>query len=302
VQPGRSTSEGAEATDAAGVSVADAARRIGVATSTLRTWERRYGLQPSGRTHGGHRRYSAADLAALQRLRQLIDTGMPTASAAVLATSAYTERRPKPAQPPAGAERQAHRFAVAVEELDAPSAVAAASRIIERLGVLAAWTEVFTPHLQAAGEHWESTGEGVEREHLGAAAIRGALVRYTVRREGGVTDRPRLLAAAAPTEGHSLPLEALAAALTDYGIGSVVLEMLPPIALHAAVHDIEPAVLVLWARSPDTRDDALLRSLVNRVPFVCAAGAGWPPRQLPRSVVHLADLATALDTVRAWTT
>src|SRR4051794_37310135 len=33
-------------TDASGVSVADAARRIGVATSTLRTWERRYGLRP----------------------------------------------------------------------------------------------------------------------------------------------------------------------------------------------------------------------------------------------------------------
>jgi DNA-binding transcriptional MerR regulator len=285
------------AADASGVSVADAARRIGVATSTLRTWERRYGLQPSARTAGGHRRYTAADLAALQRLRQLVDTGMPTASAAALATTDGRGTRATPA--PAGTEKLAHQFTLAVERLDAAGAAGVAARIIDRVGVIAAWTDVFTPHLQSAGEHWESTGEGVEREHVGASAIRAALVRHTMRRTDA-SERPRLLAAAAPAEAHALPLDALAAALADHRIGSVVLEMLPAVAVHAAVEDIRPDVLVLWARSRDTSDEALLDSVVNRVPFVGAAGPGWVSRRLPRSVVHLADLPAAVNAVRAW--
>jgi MerR family transcriptional regulator, light-induced transcriptional regulator len=297
VHPARSDA----ATDAAGVSVADAARRIGVATSTLRTWERRYGLQPSGRTAGGHRRYTAADLAALQRLRQLVDTGMPTASAAALAT-ADGRHGPAPAEPaPAGPEKPAQQFALAAQRLDAAGAARAAARIIDQLGVIPAWTDVFTPHLQAIGEHWESTGQGVEREHVGASAIRAALVRYTMRRADGSVP-PKLLAAATPSEAHALPLDALAAAVADHGISSVVLEMLPPVAVHSAIEDIRPAVLVLWARSRETSDEALLHSLVNRVPFVGAAGPGWGSRRLPRSVVHLPDLPAAVNAVRAWST
>src|SRR4051794_29387468 len=51
----------------AGLPVTAAARRLGLAASTLRSWERRYGLGPSLRTLGGHRRYSAGDLVALQQ-------------------------------------------------------------------------------------------------------------------------------------------------------------------------------------------------------------------------------------------
>ncbi len=39
------------------VSIAEAARRLHVATSTLRSWERRYGYPTPTRTPGGHRRY-----------------------------------------------------------------------------------------------------------------------------------------------------------------------------------------------------------------------------------------------------
>src|SRR5690348_7457435 len=45
--------------------VAHVAARVGVSISTLRSWERRYGLGPSGRTEGGHRRYTTDDIAAM---------------------------------------------------------------------------------------------------------------------------------------------------------------------------------------------------------------------------------------------
>jgi DNA-binding transcriptional MerR regulator/methanogenic corrinoid protein MtbC1 len=78
------------AADAAGnevpaLSVAGAARGLGVAPATLRSWERRYGLAPSLHTPGGHRRYGPEDLARLKVMNRLIRDGVPPAEAARLA-------------------------------------------------------------------------------------------------------------------------------------------------------------------------------------------------------------------------
>ena len=58
---------------AAGVSIGEAAARLGITTSTLRSWGSRYGVVPSLRTAGGHRRYSAADLVVLDQLADYIE-------------------------------------------------------------------------------------------------------------------------------------------------------------------------------------------------------------------------------------
>jgi hypothetical protein len=42
-------------------------RHLGVASSTLRTWSRRYGLDPTRHDSGRHRRYQACDIARLMR-------------------------------------------------------------------------------------------------------------------------------------------------------------------------------------------------------------------------------------------
>jgi len=64
------------------LSVAGAARGLGVAPGTLRSWERRYGLAPSLHTPGGHRRYGPIDLARLGVMHRLVQEGVPPAEAA----------------------------------------------------------------------------------------------------------------------------------------------------------------------------------------------------------------------------
>lgn len=54
----------------------------GIAPSTLRTWERRYGILRPGRTDGRHRLYSAADVATINRLKVLRREGRSMRSAA----------------------------------------------------------------------------------------------------------------------------------------------------------------------------------------------------------------------------
>jgi hypothetical protein len=74
--------------------VAAAARRLGVAPATLRTWDRRYGIGPTEHTPGRHRRYSAEDLARLELMQRALVRGASPADAAAYAMSTV--------RPPAG--------------------------------------------------------------------------------------------------------------------------------------------------------------------------------------------------------
>jgi DNA-binding transcriptional MerR regulator len=260
-----------------GFAIAEVARRVGVSTSTVRAWERRYGIGPSARTAGGHRRYTSADLAALQRLRGLTESGLPTSSAAVLAH-----------EPPLSEPSRRSRFAEDVDSLDAHRVTRAAERILAHLGAVGAWTEVFAPCLRALGERWQHTGQGVEREHLAVAALRTVLAGHHLRRAPR-EPRVRVLAAATPGEQHTLPLDALGAALADVGVRTCVLGTSPPPALHAAIRDTAPTAVVLWALGDGDRE--LVRQLSAGVPVVHTAGPGW---RAPHDVPHLADLAGAV--------
>ncbi|MEO6821886.1 MAG: MerR family transcriptional regulator [Candidatus Nanopelagicales bacterium] len=64
------------------LAVAAVARRLGVAPATLRTWDRRYGLGPSTRTTGSHRRYGVEDVARLDLMRRLVNSGVAPGDAA----------------------------------------------------------------------------------------------------------------------------------------------------------------------------------------------------------------------------
>ena len=64
------------------LAVSAVARRLGVAPATLRTWDRRYGLGPSTRTTGSHRRYGVEDVARLDLMRRLVNSGVAPGDAA----------------------------------------------------------------------------------------------------------------------------------------------------------------------------------------------------------------------------
>jgi DNA-binding transcriptional MerR regulator len=275
------------------VGVAAAAQQVGVATSTLRAWERRYGLAPSARTSGGHRRYSAEDVAKLQRIRQLIESGMSTASAATLGTSeasGYSE----------GAVRSADaagRFAAGVQALSPSRTGQAAALLLRERGAAAAWTEVFVPYLQALGRQWERTGGGVQDEHIAVAALQAALRSYAARQVGRART-VHVVAAALPGEAHTLPLDALAAALAEVGCATSVLYDVPGPALYAAVQRHPGVLVLLWTRG--RADVALLRGVRNLAPAVCAAGPGWRHARLPKPVRYVPTLPAAVTAVQAF--
>ena len=75
-------------TDKVGFSVGTVARRLGVAPSTLRTWNRRYGIGARELSPGKHRRYTAEDITRLEHMQKLILRGAAPADAARAALTA----------------------------------------------------------------------------------------------------------------------------------------------------------------------------------------------------------------------
>jgi DNA-binding transcriptional MerR regulator len=333
-----------------GLSVAAVARRLGVAPATLRTWDRRYGLGPSEHTAGSHRRYTALDLARLELMRRLVNTGVPPGEAARAARSADVSAeplltsvsRPSGADSPAADPSVEDIAAVArlsavpdidveslLGELDAhlphgggdvvalPSASpavrglaraamsldsAACTEIVrdtlDRRGVVWTWDHLLAPVLVGVGRRWESTGRGVEVEHMLSEAVIAALTGVTARLRTPVNPRPVLLACA-EDELHSLPLFTVAAALSERRIGTRVLgARVPHEALVAAIRRTGPAAVLVWSYvSPTGRLEVLEdRPALRPAPVVLAGGPGWHG-DLPEGVSRTTDLVDAVTRI-----
>ncbi|MET7453373.1 MerR family transcriptional regulator [Streptomyces sp. NPDC005574] len=75
--------EGTDAESAeAGLTTGGLARRLGVSPTTLRSWDRRYGIGPAVRAEGRHRRWTPQDVVVLETMCRLTSSGVPPAEAA----------------------------------------------------------------------------------------------------------------------------------------------------------------------------------------------------------------------------
>ncbi len=286
------------------LTVAAVARRMGIAPATLRTWDRRYGLGPSSHEAGTHRRYGTSDLDRLERMRRLVIEGVPPAEAARIAcgesasadSGAETVRAGGGriiAHPGAGPTERG--LARAAHALDTRSCEALVADSIDRVGVVATWDRLVVPVLRAIGDRWESTGRGVEIEHALSCAVQAAMMGEIGRLRTPVNTRTVLLTCAAG-EVHTLPLWAVAAALSERGICSRVLAPgLPPVALLDATTRLRPAAVFLWAQIPGTAECTMLADLPEFRPksVIVVGGEGWCAC-LPAGVTRAIDIT---DTV-----
>jgi hypothetical protein len=100
-------------TETVGFSVGTVARRLGVAPSTLRTWNRRYGIGARELSPGKHRRYTAEDITRLEHMQKLILRGAAPADAARAALTTPVALAPGGTTGGAGADEAAASAAAA---------------------------------------------------------------------------------------------------------------------------------------------------------------------------------------------
>lgn len=162
------------------LTVAAVAARLGVAPSTLRTWDRRYGLGPSGRAAGSHRRYTAEDVARLDTMRRLTLAGAAPSDAARVAASSAPALRAVPAGTPAAPEPDQPVFVDALT-LAAAAANGEDSRVrrmvqwvVRERGIVGAWSEIGQPALAYLADRDPADKPGRVPESSLAAAVLGA--------------------------------------------------------------------------------------------------------------------------------
>lgn len=302
------------------LSVAAVARRLGVAPATLRTWDRRYGLGPSEHATGKNRLYSPADLAKLEKMRSLVMQGVLPAKAAEIAlqgTSTETnilnfketqtasgeffgnETEPNDSENVislASPKNTVRGLVRAANMLDSTSCANIVAHEIEANGVVWAWSNVIVPALQIVGEKWNETDSGIEVEHLLSEVVESQLRIITGANFEPVNMRPVLLCCTTH-ELHTLPIYAIAAALSTKQIGCRILGARLPIdSLLAAAKKIGPSAIVVWSQTRGTEEPTLWNQLQDqRPPLVkIAAGPGWTV-QLPEDVKTPDSLTETLE-------
>jgi DNA-binding transcriptional MerR regulator len=260
-----------------------AARRLSIPAATLRTWERRHGIGPSGRSAGGHRRYTSADLIRLRAMRTLVQTGVPPAQAAGLAALAAGDQAHHAATDSMISPELLIRAAVI---LDAPLLCAMLGDTFARHGVIAAWQGLAVPALRELGRHDPaSVGHG-SVEHMLSGSLLTTLHAIITLAPPARTVRPVILACA-EEEQHVLPVYALHAELAGQGVDVRQLgSRVPRQALAHAVSTVAPAAVFVWSQVPATAPPGLLDSLPAG-PWIVVGGPGWQDRR-PEPAARLA--------------
>ncbi len=230
------------------------ARMLGVPASTLRAWHRRYDLPLSAPQTGSHRRYGRADVDALLRMKHLIEQGLGTETAAARAFHA-------------GGGSDVGTLLTAVRALKIDTATALLDAYLVDHDVVDTWEHLCRPALDALCG--VDADRCVDLVHGLSWAVAAALHRIPAPR----STAPPVLLACADGDRHTLPLEALRAALAEHSRAALFLGgSIPDTALRDAIARTHPAAVVLWSSRPAAPPRRL------RAPRLVLAGPGWPRR------------------------
>ncbi len=190
------------------VSLAEVARALEVPTSTLRSWQRRYGILTCPHEAGRRRRYSHEDIHLLRMMRDEILGGRRAALAARSVRSRGGGQR-------AAAELIA-RILDASQRFDAAAIRSALDEGRQALGLADCVDEVLLPAMRQVGLWWANGHCEIAQEAMTTEAARAWLDYRNAFAPPPLSVNPILLACG-PRDQHTIGLEALAMLLRSRG-------------------------------------------------------------------------------------
>ena len=283
--------------------ISELSRRVGVASDTLRVWERRYGLLKPRRTHGNIRLYSALDEARVRLMKRYMSEAVPAAQAAELAKSARLTLRPgRTARlEEHDAAMTAKQMSDALDVFDESSAEQALQQLMSEYTPLAVIRGFIMPYLYDVGERWAADHMTVAQEHFASNFIHSRLLALARGWDRGLG--PRALLACAPGELHTLALIAFGIALHAHGWRITYLGAATPVdMLVAAATQVHTDLIVVTSSVTGGLHPFLdeLRQVAGRWPLHLAGSASEERLASRCGATHLAeDPVTAAASIAA---
>ena len=279
--------------------------RTGVPATTLRQWERRYGLPNPQRASSGYRLYSQQDIGCIEFMRNQISGGVPASRAAQL----YILNKPgkNPVVQPAhqtGADLVS-RLIEATLAGDNGRADRVLSEAHASLSVEDVLLRVIQPTLIEIGEKWHRGEINVGHEHQASNFLRGKL-HGLLELAGNSRHGPAIIVACAPGEWHEIGSLMLAIFLRRAGFRTHYLGANTPIEdLVRFAREVKAEVLMISASNSEVLENLrnTARFLLEAAPLVVYGGAAFNER--PEMARELggeylgSDSAMALDGLMA---
>ncbi len=263
-----------------------AAELTGVPESSLRAWERRYGVPVPQRSESGYRLYDREALAVISTMRRLVDDGWSPAAAAEAVRSGTITVTPDagaddipsaeaPAQP--GADAYTARFLSAAarldivgidESLDAGFGLGSFEHVVD------SW---LFPTLTALGEGWVRGEIDVAGEHAASHAVHRRLS-AAFDAAGSRPRGPAVVVGLPSGSQHELGALAFATAIRRSGLNVLYLGAnVPASSWETAVTSHAARAAVLAVATHEDRPAAIkvaeLLASHHLAPTVCAGGA-----------------------------
>lgn len=250
------------------------AKRSGVPPSTLRAWERRYGILRPRRTAGGQRVYGPSDLARLRLLVAHQRAGLSISAAAKLV------ERSDGARGGPDLDELRGRLRFAIDRLDAAEVRFVATEAIGRLGIARGLDAVVVPALGHLHRGRVSSPLDVARERFAASTLRAHLVGYL---PSEPAERGTCVAFCPEGDNHDLPVIMAATVLGDAGFLPVVLGADTPWAsVEALVSDPRVEAVYVGSELRPAANALLGRWRRPAVDLVVLGGCGFRPEDAVR--------------------
>ena len=231
-------------------------QKTAIQTSTLRAWERRYGIPNPGRSAHGHRLYSPRDLAIINWLRQRVEEGMSIGHAVSLLHQSSEETTPleQPAanvdlEAPIDLNRLQQHLMHSLLQFDLRHAHMVVNNACAIAPVEQVVMGLFQPTVAGIDQRWDEGIGTVAEEHFASNFIRQRLLGM-FQIYAPLTLGPRVVCACPTEEQHELGLLMFALLLQQRGWEIIYLGQSTPLdGLLDCLARTRPDVLCMSASS-----------------------------------------------------
>lgn len=275
-----------------------ASNLTGVSTSTIRAWERRYGVPTPSRAPNGRRSYGPTALNQIRLMSRLVASGLPPSLAAKRVNAGLDQA----SYIPEVSEGQQDQIPLesmlrSVEGFDGDELSHQLKRQAMTLPSHQFFDQVIMPLMKELNARWASF-RPIDRvqEYITTEAIRRVMYELSTMVRPSLP-RGRVLIAPFLNDVHELPLDALAFMLSTHGFRSVQMgPMTSPQALKTVITRIKPDLIALSASSQIKNSD--LSNLMHAYRDACGTTpwiVGGSAAQSMRKAIETVGATVVLD-------